>query len=240
VLAVEEIDVYYADLQALWNVSLEVSAGEVVALIGSNGAGKSTLLRAIMGLLTPAKGSVRLNRAIISKLSTHKIVEAGVSMVPEGRGLFPRMTVFENLEMGSFLARARQKQSYTIEWIYEIFPVLRERTNQTAGSLSGGQQQMLAIAKGLMSRPQFVLLDEISSGLAPVLVKQILRVVDEIRKQGMGVILVEQNVFLALQIADRGYVLENGRIGVSGDAAFLKQSGRVKEAYLGQGSEVVS
>jgi len=233
-LAVEGIDVRYGDLQALWDLSMEVSQGEVVALIGSNGAGKSTLLRAIMGLLKPTKGLIRLDEVMLSRLPTHKIVDAGVVMVPEGRGLFPKMTVLENLELGAFVDRARQKKSYTVEWLYEIFPVLRERSIQMAGSLSGGQQQMLAIAKGLMARPQFVLLDEISSGLAPVLVKQILRVVDEIRKQGMGVILVEQNVFLTLEIADRGYVLENGRIVAKGDAASLSQSSRIKETYLGQ------
>ena len=233
-LAVEGIDVRYGDLQALWDVSLEVAPSEVVALIGSNGAGKSTLLKSIMGLLKPTKGVIQLGQVALSKQPTHKIVEAGVSMVPEGRGLFPRMTVLENLEMGAFVSRARQKGPFTAPWIYEVFPVLRERTNQMAGSLSGGEQQMLAIAKGLMSRPQFILLDEISSGLAPVLVKQMLRVVQEIKKQGMGVILVEQNVFLALEIADRGYVLENGRIVASGDNLSLMRSSRIKEAYLGQ------
>jgi branched-chain amino acid transport system ATP-binding protein len=233
-LAVEGIDVYYGDLQALWDVSLEVKAGEVVALIGANGAGKSTLLKSAMGLLKPTKGVIRLGQVALSKQPTHKIVEAGVSMVPEGRGLFPRMTVLENLEMGAYVSRARQKGPFTAPWIYEAFPILRERANQMAGSLSGGQQQMLAIAKGLMSRPQFILLDEISSGLAPVLVKQMLRVVQEIKKQGMGVILVEQNVFLALEIADRGYVLENGCIVASGDNLSLMQSSRIKEAYLGQ------
>jgi branched-chain amino acid transport system ATP-binding protein len=233
-LAVEGIDVRYGDLQALWDLSMDVSQGEVVALIGSNGAGKSTLLRAIMGLLKPTKGLIRLDDVMLSRLPTHRIVDAGVVMVPEGRGLFPKMTVLENLEMGAFVDRARRQKRFTIEWIYEIFPVLRERSKQLAGSMSGGQQQMLAIAKGLMARPQFVLLDEISSGLAPVLVKQILRVVHEVRKQGMGVILVEQNVFLTLEIADRGYVLENGRIVASGDAATLSQSSRIKEAYLGK------
>jgi branched-chain amino acid transport system ATP-binding protein len=232
-LNINGIDLYYGDLQALWDVSMTVSEAEVVALIGSNGAGKSSLLKAIMGVLRPRKGAIAFNDLQLHTMPTDKIVEAGVCMIPEGRALFPRMSVLENLQMGAFVHRAREKREFTIEWVYEIFPVLRERKDQMAGSLSGGEQQMLAIAKGLMSRPKLILLDEMSSGLSPLLVKQIFQVVPEIQKQGISVLIVEQNIFMALKIADRGYVIENGRIVKENEAAALLKDSSIKEAYLG-------
>jgi branched-chain amino acid transport system ATP-binding protein len=232
-LNINGIDLYYGDLQALWDVSMTVSEAEVVALIGSNGAGKSSLLKAIMGVLRPRKGAIAFNDLQLHTMPTDKIVEAGVCMIPEGRALFPRMSVLENLQMGAFVHRAREEREFTIEWVHEIFPVLRERKDQMAGSLSGGEQQMLAIAKGLMSCPKLILLDEMSSGLSPLLVKQIFQVVPEIQKQGISVLIVEQNIFMALKIADRGYVIENGRIVKENEAATLLKDSSIKEAYLG-------
>lgn len=233
-LRVDAIDLCYGDLQALWGVSLNVEKGEVVALIGANGAGKSTLLRAIMGMLRVRKGTVQFNGVALNRTPTHAIVEAGIYMVPEGRGLFPGMSVLENLEMGAFIARARREKEKTIAWIFDMFPVLGRRKGQVAGSLSGGEQQMLAIAKGLMSRPTLLLIDEMSSGLAPLMVKQMLQVVERIHEQGVSVLLVEQNVFMALKMANRGYVIENGRIVAQGESASLLKDGHIKAAYLGK------
>lgn len=233
-LRVDAIDLCYGDLQALWGVSLSVKQGEVVALIGANGAGKSTLLRAIMGMHRVRKGSVEFNGLTLDKVPTHAIVEAGIYMVPEGRGLFPGMSVLENLEMGAFIPRARREKEKTIARIFDIFPVLGKRKGQMAGSMSGGEQQMLAIAKGLMSCPTLLLIDEMSSGLSPLMVKQMLQVVRRIHDEGVSVLIVEQNVFMALNLADRGYVIENGRIVSQGESADLLKDGHIKAAYLGK------
>ncbi len=233
-LRVDAIDLCYGDLQALWGVSLSVEQGEIVALIGANGAGKSTLLRAIMGMHRVRKGSVEFNGLTLNKVPTHAIVEAGIYMVPEGRGLFPGMSVLENLEMGAFIPRARCEKEKTIARIYDLFPVLGKRKGQMAGSMSGGEQQMLAIAKGLMSRPTLLLIDEMSSGLSPLVVKQMLQVVKRIHDEGVSILIVEQNIYMALNLADRGYVIENGRIVSQGESAALLKDGHIKAAYLGK------
>jgi len=234
-LRIDGIDVYYGDVQALWNVSISVSKAEVAAIIGSNGAGKTTLLKAIMGIMNVGKGAMTFNDVSIKSMPTERIVEAGICLIPEGRALFPEMNVYENLLMGAFIHRARENKESTLEWIYEIFPVLKvlkERKNQLVRSLSGGEQQMLAIGKGLMSQPKLILFDEVSSGLSPLIVKQIFQVLKEIRK-GIGVLIVEQNVFMALKAADRGYVIENGRIVKENEADALLKDRSIKEAYLG-------
>jgi branched-chain amino acid transport system ATP-binding protein len=234
VLTVDAIDLCYGDLQALWGISLSVEQGEIVALIGANGAGKSTLLRAIMGMLRVRKGTVQFNGITLNRTPTHAIVDAGIYMVPEGRGLFPGMSVQENLEMGAYIPRARNKKEKTIAWIFDILPVLGKRKGQMAGSLSGGEQQMLAIAKGLMSCPTLLLIDEMSSGLSPIMVKQMVQVVKHVHESGVGVLIVEQNVFIALNLANRGYVIENGRIVSEGESASLLKDGHIKASYLGK------
>jgi branched-chain amino acid transport system ATP-binding protein len=234
VLEINALDVFYADLQALWEVSLNIGEAEIVTLVGSNGAGKSTILKTISGLLKPRTGTITYNGIRLDKLAMHKIVDLGIGMVPEGRRLFPQMTVLENLEMGSFIPRARPAKNATLGWVYEIFPVLKERTKQVAGTLSGGQQQMLAIGRALMSQPRLLLLDEMSLGLAPLLVQNFSRVIKQINKeQKISIFLVEQNVNMALSLADRGYIMENGRIIFQGDAKTLLNNDLVKDAYLG-------
>lgn len=235
-LEVADLDVYYGDLQALWGVSLTVVEKEIVALIGSNGAGKSTLLKTLSGIMTPKRGSARFYDARLDTMKQHEIVELGISMVPEGRRLFPEMTVMENLELGAYLSRARELQQETLEWIFEIFPVLKTRVGQVAGTLSGGEQQMLAIARGLMSHPRLLLLDEVSLGLAPIIVKAIYAIIEKINTvRGFTILLVEQNVRYALQTAERAYVMENGRMVTSGNARELLNSEQVKRAYLAVG-----
>jgi len=233
-LHVSDVDVSYGDIRVLWSVSIDVSEGEVVALIGPNGAGKSTLLMTIMGVLRMNRGTITFKTLLLNRMPTHRIVEQGICIVPEGKGLFPDMTVLENLDMGAFLPRARVEKTRTIEWIYEILPVLRDRGRQLAGSLSGGEQQMLAIARTLMLRPTLLLLDEITLGLSPKLVKEVFSVVQQISRAGVGLLIVEQNVFMALKFATRGYVIENGRIGKQGDASSLLNDNSIKSAYLGK------
>jgi branched-chain amino acid transport system ATP-binding protein len=234
VLELSQLDIYHGDLHALWNVSLTVRDGEITTLIGSNGAGKSTTLMAIAGLLRPAKGMISFDNVRLDRLPAHKIVDAGISMVPEGRRLFPEMTVSGNLAIGAFIEKARAEKHETMEWVYEVFPKLRERANQRASTLSGGEQQMLAIGRALMSQPKLLLIDELSLGLAPVVVEKIAEVLKQINKaKGIGIFVVEQNVQMALELADRGYIIENGRIVGSGDARVLLESEDVKEAYLG-------
>jgi len=232
-LKVENLNVKYGDTQPLWDISLEVNEGELLALIGSNGAGKSTLLRAITGLLKPSRGVIQYNGVLLNNKSPNKIVELGISMVPEGRRLFPKMTVLDNLEVGAFLKEARMNRHSTLEWIWEIFPVLRERSQQIAESLSGGEQQMLAIGRALMARNKFLILDEMSLGLSPLLVKTIFKIVVQINKAGISIFIVEQNVPMTLRIAHRAYIIENGHIVGEGDAKALLKSPHVKEAYLG-------
>ena len=235
-LKVEHLEVRYGDLQVLWDVSLNVDEGEIVALIGSNGTGKSTLIRAITGLIKPSGGTITYDGVSLGNKLPHEIVELGISMVPEGRRLFSRMTVLQNLEMGAFLKRARVNSVLTLDHIYSIFPVLKGRTQQVAGSLSGGEQQMVAIARALMAQNRFLIIDEMSLGLSPLLVKTLFGTISEINKAGISILIVEQNVPMTLRVAHRAYIIETGRIVGQGDARALLESDHVKEAYLGMRS----
>jgi branched-chain amino acid transport system ATP-binding protein len=230
-LNVNDIHVHYGPIHAIKGVSLEVKQGEIVALIGANGAGKSTILKTISGIMHPTIGSIQFNGADITKVEAHKIVHMGLAQVPEGRRIFLRMTVKENLEMGAFSQKG--VSSKDLREIYELFPRLRERRKQTAGTLSGGEQQMLAIGRALMSKPILLMLDEPSMGLAPMLVEQIFDIIKELKKAGTTILLVEQNAGMALEVADRAYVLETGKITLSGSGAELASSEEVKKAYLG-------
>ena len=232
-LELENVSVRYGVRRALESINLKVEEGEIVALLGANGAGKSTTLRAISGLV-PAKGSIRFAGEEISGRAPHEVVAAGVSQVPEGRRIFPQMSVRENLEMGAYQRRDVSEADFTR--VYELFPVLRERERQEGGTLSGGEQQMLAIGRALMARPRLLLLDEPSLGLAPLYVARILAIIKEIREAGTTVLLVEQNAAAALRLADRGYVLETGSVVMAGPAAVLLADARVRAAYLGQGA----
>jgi branched-chain amino acid transport system ATP-binding protein len=237
-LEAQDIDIFYDDLQALWGVSLTIKRSEIVALVGSNGAGKSTTLRAISGLTKPKRGKINFNGVNIENLPPHEIVERGICMVPEGRRLFPKMSVLENLEVGSYTSKARALKDNNLLWIYEIFPILKARSEQTAGTLSGGEQQMLAIGRALMSDPSVLLVDEMSLGLSPLIVQELSKVLRQLNStKKVTILLVEQNVRLALNLAFRCYILENGRIVDHGDAKELLESERVKEAYLGMSSE---
>ena len=230
-LSVENLEAGYGDVQVLWGVSLRVEKGEIVALLGSNGAGKTTTLKAISGLLKPKSGKIAFDGVEITGKPPHEVVRLGISLVPEGRRLFPKMTVYENLRMGAYLVSG--DVSDRLETVYSLFPILKERRNQLAGTLSGGEQQMLAIARGLMSSPRLLMLDEPSLGLAPKIVQEVLRAVNQIRDEGVTVLLVEQNVQQALSIADRGYVIETGRIVLEGTGRELLENEHVKTAYLG-------
>lgn len=232
-LQVKNIDVYHGDLQTLWGVSLNVNEKEIVSIIGSNGAGKSTLLYTISGLLRPNKGEIELYGQKIHNIESHQIVELGISLVPEGRQLFPNMTVLENLEMGAYTKKSKIKRKENLEKIFELFPRLQERTKQFAGSLSGGEQQMLAIARGLMSMPKILMLDEPSLGLSPDLVKKTFESIKVINEEGITILLVEQNVHLAISTSNRTYVLEDGRITIHGKGDELLNNEHVKKAYLG-------
>ena len=232
-LTIEHLDVCYGDLQVLWDVSVEVKEGEIVALIGSNGAGKSTLIKAITGLVKQDSGTVHYGGKLLNSRPPHEIVGLGISMVPEGRRLFPKMTVFQNLEMGAFLKKGRVEREGTLRWVYEIFPVLQERSQQPAGLLSGGEQQMLAIARALMAKNNFLILDEMSLGLSPLLVQIIFDVIVQINKAGISIFIVEQNVPMTLKVAHRAYIMESGRIVREGPAQSLREDAHVKEAYLG-------
>ncbi len=232
-LRVEDINVYYGAIHAIKGISLDVPDGEIVALIGSNGAGKSTTLRTISGLMRPKKGRIMYDGEDITGVPAHKIVGKGLCQVPEGRHVFANMTVLENLELGAYLRNDKDGIVKDMEAVFEKFPRLLERKNQIAGTLSGGEQQMLAMARALMSRPKLLLLDEPSMGLAPLLVKEIFNIIKEINASGTTVLLVEQNANMALSIADKAYVLETGRITLSGTAAELASSEEVRKAYLG-------
>jgi len=233
VLKVSETDVYYGDMQALRNVSIDVTQGEIVSVIGSNGAGKSTLLKTISGMLRPRTGTISLNGNEISRAPTSKIVEKGISHVPEGRQIFPTMTVLENLEMGAQFSRTKKVQHETLKQVFTYFPRLKERLGQKAGTLSGGEQQMLAMGRGLMSLPALMMLDEPSLGLAPVLVSTIFEIIEKINRQGTSILLIEQNVFHSLKISHRGYVLENGEIALSGTGQELLENPHIRKTYLG-------
>jgi len=233
-LKVNNIDVYYGKIQALKGVSLEVHQGEIVTLIGANGAGKSTVLRTISGLQKMDKGSVEFQGQSLAQVAPEDIVAKGISHVPEGRRVFPGLTVFENLEIGATVWRKRKDNlSEDLEKVYQLFPRLKERGTQLAWSLSGGEQQMLAIGRALMARPKLLLLDEPSLGLSPVLVEQVFEVLKKINEQGITMLLVEQNAFMALEIAHRGYVIETGKIVLSDNASALGDNPKVKAAYLG-------
>jgi branched-chain amino acid transport system ATP-binding protein len=232
-LRVNEIDVFYGDLQALRKASIEVDPDEVVSVIGSNGAGKSTLLRSISGILRPRRGKIFFNEIEISHAATFRIVENGISHVPEGRQIFPNMTVLENLEMGAQFPRTKKLKDETLEQVFTFFPRLKERLYQKAGTLSGGEQQMLAMGRGLMSLPELIMLDEPSLGLAPLLVSTIFEIIEKINQQGTSILLIEQNVFNSLKISDRGYVLENGKIVLGGKGQELLENPHIRKTYLG-------
>lgn len=232
-LQVNTIDVYYGNLQVLWDVSLEVRSGEIVAIAGANGAGKSTLLKTISGVLHPKKGSIEFAGNDISKLNAFDIVNLGISQVPEGRQLFPDMSVIQNLNIGSYNRNARGERDKNLASVYKLFPILEERKNQLAKTLSGGQQQMVAIGRGLMSNPKLMIIDEMSLGLSPLIVSELFRVLHEIRSSGVTILIVEQNVWQTLHEADRAYVMETGRIVLSGNALDLIEEEDVRNAYFG-------
>ncbi len=232
-LEVNDIDVFYGDVQVVFGLSLRVEEGEVVSIIGGNGAGKSTLLRTISGLFHPAKGTIRFNGAAIENAEPEEIVEAGIVHIPEGRRLFTLMSVNDNLAVGAYNNRACREADRTLEEVYELLPRLRERGTQLAMTLSGGEQQMVAIGRGLMAKPKLLMLDEPSLGLAPILIKSIFETVRKVADQGMTVLLVEQDVKHSLSLSDRGYVLEHGRIAMEGPAKQLLEDPHIKTAYLG-------
>jgi branched-chain amino acid transport system ATP-binding protein len=232
-LSVEGLDLYYGDAQALSGVSIEIAAGEIVAIVGANGAGKSSLIRAIHGIERPAAGHVRFDGTEITGWPSHLVCETGVGHVAEGRQVFPNLSVLENLEMGASLKRARAAEKKTLDRVFGLFPRLAERRRQAAGTLSGGEQQMLAIGRCLMGQPRLVMFDEPSLGLAPAIVQEMFRIVRRLNEEGLTVLLVEQNVTASLKIAHRGYVLENGRIELSGSGGDLLSNDLVRKAYLG-------
>lgn len=232
-LAAKDIDVYYGLAAALTRVGFEVKTGEVVSIIGSNGSGKSTTLRTISGMLKPKCGSIEFDGQDITGASPANVVKMGVSHVPEGRQLFPTLTVRENLEMGAQFPEVKKLRSQTMEQVFDYFPRLKERISQKAGTLSGGEQQMVAIGRGLMSRPKLLMLDEPSLGLAPILVSTIFEIIRRINQEGVTILLIEQNVFNALKLSHRGYVLENGRVALSGPSADLLENPHIRKTYLG-------
>lgn len=234
-LELKNVQTYYGAIHALKGISLSVEKGEVVTLIGSNGAGKSTTLKTISGLLRPKDGQILLEGKRIDGLDAHRITEMGIGHVPEGRKIFPRLTVMENLEMGAFTVASKADVAASIERGFTLFPRLKERAKQLGGTLSGGEQQMLAIARALMMQPKLLMLDEPSMGLAPILVEQIFEIVKTLNQQGVTILLVEQNALQALEVANRGYVIQTGEIALADTAANLRENKAVREAYLGEG-----
>jgi branched-chain amino acid transport system ATP-binding protein len=232
-LAIENLDVFYGDAQALDGVSLTVGQGDIVAIVGANGAGKSSLIRAIAGMVRPAAGQVMLRGVDIAGLPTHRICDLGIGQVAEGRQVFPTMTVLENLEMGALLPRARGHKAKNLDRVMAMFPILTERSGQPAGTLSGGEQQMLAIARCLMGEPELVMFDEPSLGLSPAVTQAMLQIIRDLNRDGLTCVLVEQNVAVSLRLASKAYVLENGRITLSGTGRELLADDRVRKAYLG-------
>ncbi len=232
-LRVEGISTHYGDIQVLWSASLVVNPKEMVTMVGSNGAGKTTMLNTITGMVHPSSGTIQLLGLPIHQLPPHKIVERGISLIPEGRKLFPEMTVLENLELGAYFPNARKKIPETLRWVFQLFPKLEERKGQLAGTLSGGEQQMVTVGRGLMSVPQLLLIDEPSMGLAPLVVSDLFGTIQKINKEGVTVFLVEQNARLAMDISDRAYVLENGRIVREGRSEDLVKDDNIRKAYLG-------
>jgi branched-chain amino acid transport system ATP-binding protein len=233
VLEIKNIDVFYGDVQVIWDVSFEVKEGEIVALIGANGAGKSTVLKTISGILRPKKGEIFFEKNPIYKMDPYRLIELGIAHIPEARRLFVEMTVEENLDMGSLRGKARSQREKTKEMVFNLLPRLKERRKQLAGTLSGGEQQMLAVGRGLMSLPKLQMFDEPSLGLGPILVKEVFNTIKKIKAEGTTVLIVEQNVKQTLVIADRAYVLENGRIPLQGPGESLLDNEHVKAAYLG-------
>ena len=232
-LKVDNVDILYSGFQALWDISLEVKKGEMVALVGANAAGKSSLLDAISGTLHPAKGSIHYNGKDITHTSCFHNVDMGIVLVPEGRRLFPEMTVLDNLIIGSFNKKARLQKEQNLQRVYDLFPILKERKNQQARTLSGGEQQMLAIGRGLMADPKFMLLDEMSLGLAPIMLNVLYRALHEIKKRGITILFVEQNVKRSLIEADRAYIMEAGHMVLNGNVADLRENPDVQKAYFG-------
>jgi len=232
-LEVDRIDVFYGDLQTLWEVSFSVEEKGIVAILGSNGSGKSTILKTLAGLLVPSRGSIRFNGMRLDTLSAHKRVALGICLVPEGRGLFTGMSILENLELGAFNTEARKRMEETLKFVYGMFPILEKRKKQEAGTLSGGEQQMVAIARGLMSKPKVLLLDEPSLGLAPLITMTIFEAIEQANRSGLTMVLVEQNVKMSLELANKAYIIENGYIVGQGDAHSLLHDQRVRDAYLG-------
>jgi branched-chain amino acid transport system ATP-binding protein len=232
-LKVDDINVYYGNIQALKGVSLEVKEGEIVTLIGANGAGKSTLLKTLSGLLKPKSGTIHYLDGSISGKAPQSIVKSGISHVPEGRRVFANMSVEENLELGAYLRKNAKEIRKDMDHVYELFPRLQERRKQISGTLSGGEQQMLAMGRAIMAKPKLLLLDEPSMGLAPLMVKNIFQIIQKINREGTTILLVEQNANMALSIADRAYVIETGKVVVSGSASELQSSEQIKMAYLG-------
>ena len=233
-LKVNDLVVSYGGIEALKGISLEVPEGKIVTLIGANGAGKSTLLRSIMGVVKPESGSITYNDKEMLGLNSQKIVENGITLVPEGRRVFPNLTVLENLQIGAYMRKDKEEIEKDIRWIYDLFPRLEERSWQMAGTLSGGEQQMLAVGRALMCRPKVLMMDEPSLGLAPLIIKDIFKIIQEINKQGMTILLIEQNANMALKVADVAYVLETGRITMSGTGKELLENPDIKAAYLGK------
>jgi branched-chain amino acid transport system ATP-binding protein len=234
ILSLEDVHTYYGTIHALKGISLDVREGEIVTLIGANGAGKSTTLRSINGLNHPREGRIRFQGRDITEESPHDVVKMGISQSPEGRRLFPRMSVSENLEMGAFQRTDRHNLREDVDRVYSLFPRLAERKNQRAGTLSGGEQQMCAIGRALMARPKLLMLDEPSMGLAPIFVEKIFEIIREINEQGTPILLVEQNALMALETADRGYVMETGTIALADDAKSLRENEQVRKTYLGE------
>ncbi|MBI1752815.1 MAG: ABC transporter ATP-binding protein [Acidobacteria bacterium] len=232
-LRVEKLNFAYGDLKVLWDVDLEVNEGEIVTVVGANGAGKSTTLKNISGLVKPASGSLSFQGRDLTRMQPHQVVEAGLVQVPEGRRIFPEMTVMENLRMGSYVKATRADRQKNIDWVFELFPRLRERERQLGGTMSGGEQQMLAIARGLMANPKVLLLDEPSLGLSPLLVKNIFDIIIGINRQGVTILLVEQNVYQSLRVSHRAYVMETGRVVLTGKGDELLNNDHVKKAFLG-------
>jgi len=232
-LKVNGIDVFYGDLQVLWDVEFEIRSGEIVVLVGANGAGKSTTLKTISSMLSPAKGTIEFEGTRLDQLPAHRIIEYGIVHVPEARRLFPEMSVEENLIIGSLRGDARAKRFETMEYVYSLFPILGDRKKQMGGTLSGGEQQMLAIGRGLMGHPKLMMFDEPSLGLSPLLVGQIFDIVKQINKEGVTVLMVEQNVNQTLAMCDRAYILENGRTVLEGTGSELMTNDHVREAFLG-------
>jgi branched-chain amino acid transport system ATP-binding protein len=232
-LEVQNLSSGYGEVQILWDVSLELEAGKLTALVGSNGVGKTTLLRTLVGLIKPWKGSITFDGRDVTRVSPHAKAAQGIVMVPEGRQLFTDMTVYENLEMGAFTSRSKSDFQRDLAWVYELFPRLEERSTQKAGTLSGGEQQMLAVARGLMAQPEILMFDELSLGLAPFLVLTIFEILQKLKAEGLTMLLVEQNVQMALAISDYAYVLADGRVELEGPSREVAKNEHVRQAYLG-------